>query len=100
MAALFAVGVMSIGWMVFVAALIATEKLLPWKAIANRGVALLLVALGLAVAFVPDQVPGLTMPDSAQARQSMMRMNGGPMSKQAGSMQKQRGVMKKSKGSR
>ena len=32
MAALFALGVMSVGWMVFIAALIAIEKLLPWKA--------------------------------------------------------------------
>ena len=39
MAALFAVGVMSVGWMAFIAALIAAEKLLPWRAIANRGIA-------------------------------------------------------------
>src|SRR5258707_1197299 len=39
MAALFALGVMSIGWMVFVAALIAIEKLLPWKDSANRAIA-------------------------------------------------------------
>jgi predicted metal-binding membrane protein len=95
MAALFAVGVMSIGWMVFVAALIATEKLLPWKGVANRGIALLLVILGLAVAFVPDRVPGLTLPDSAQARQSMMRMNGGSTKKQGDSMGKQAGAKDK-----
>jgi predicted metal-binding membrane protein len=65
MASLFALGVMSVGWMVFVAALIAVEKLLPWKAVANRGIAVLLLGLGLAVAIVPDQVPGLTMPDEA-----------------------------------
>jgi len=59
MAVLFAVGVMSIGWMAFVAALIAVEKLLPWRRVANLGVAGLLLALGLAVAFFPDQVPGL-----------------------------------------
>ena len=74
MAALFALGVMSIGWMVLIAALIATEKLLPWKAVANRGIAVLLIALGLAVAFVPDRVPGLTQPDSAQAAQAMDAM--------------------------
>jgi predicted metal-binding membrane protein len=67
MAALFALGVMSVGWMAFVAALIATEKLLPWKAVANRGIAALLVVLGLAVAFVPEDVPGFTEPNSAQA---------------------------------
>jgi hypothetical protein len=79
MAALFALGVMSVGWMVFVAALIATEKLLPWKAIANRGIAVLLLTLGVAVAFVPGQVPGLTLPDSSEAREAMMRMDGGSM---------------------
>jgi len=53
---------MSVGWMVFVAALIATEKLLPWKAVANRSIAILLAVLGLAVAFAPEHVPGLTVP--------------------------------------
>ena len=62
MAALFALGVMSVGWMAFVAALIATEKLLPWKAAANRGVALVLLSLGIAVALAPEGVPGLTIP--------------------------------------
>jgi predicted metal-binding membrane protein len=62
MASLFALGVMSVGWMVFVAALIAVEKLLPWKTIANRGIAVLLLSLGFAVALVPERVPGLTIP--------------------------------------
>jgi predicted metal-binding membrane protein len=81
MAALFALGVMSIGWMAFVAALIAIEKLLPWKAFANRGVALLLVALGIAVAFAPGRVPGLTLPGSPQVTRAMhaMGMHGGAM---------------------
>jgi hypothetical protein len=74
MAALFALGVMSVGWMAFVAALIAVEKLLPWKAVANRGVAVLLAVLGIAVAFAPENVPGLTLPDSSQAHEAMMRM--------------------------
>jgi predicted metal-binding membrane protein len=29
---------MSVGWMVLVAALIATEKLLPWRTVATRGI--------------------------------------------------------------
>jgi len=66
--------VMSLGWMVFIAALIATEKLLPWKAIANRGIAVLLVTLGIAVAFVPERVPGLTLPDSPEAMRAMEAM--------------------------
>ena len=68
MAALFALGVMSIGWMAFIAALIAIEKLLPWKDVANRGIAVLLLVLGLAVAFAPEDVPGLTQPGSPEAQ--------------------------------
>jgi predicted metal-binding membrane protein len=74
MAALFALGVMSLGWMAFVAALIAVEKLLPWKLVANRGVAVVLAVLGIAVAFAPESVPGLTVPDSSQAHEAMMQM--------------------------
>ena len=74
MAALFALGVMSIGWMAFIAALIAIEKLLPWQALANRGIAVMLLVLGLAVAFTPGDVPGLTLPNSAEARQAMESM--------------------------
>jgi predicted metal-binding membrane protein len=84
MVALFALGVMSIGWMAFIAALIAIEKLLPWKAVANRGIAVLLLVLGLAVAFVPEDVPGLTVPGSAEASEAMeaMGMEDGEMSEQ------------------
>jgi predicted metal-binding membrane protein len=74
MAALFALGVMSIGWMAFVAALIATEKLFPWKAVANRGIAVLLAVLGIMVAFAPEDVPGLTLPDSPEAAAAMEAM--------------------------
>ncbi len=63
MAALFAVGLMSLGWMALIAAFIAGEKLLPWPAAARRTAALLLLALGLGVAFVPADVPGFTEPD-------------------------------------
>ena len=74
MAALFALGVMSLGWMAFIAALIAIEKMLPWRAVANRGIAVLLLALGLGVAFTPSDVPGLTLPNSAEAHQAMESM--------------------------
>lgn len=60
MAALFAVGVMSLGWMALIAAFIAGEKLLPWAAAARRTVAVLLLAVGLGVAFAPAAVPGFT----------------------------------------
>jgi predicted metal-binding membrane protein len=62
MATLFAVGVMSVGWMLFVAALIAVEKMAPWKRLVNRSIAALLVALGLGIAIAPAHVPGLTLP--------------------------------------
>jgi predicted metal-binding membrane protein len=71
MAALFALGVMSIAWMAFIAALIAAERLLPWKAPAVRAIAVILAVLGIAVAFAPDSVPGLTIPDSSEAMPSM-----------------------------
>ena len=74
MAALFALGVMSIGWMAFVAALIAAERLLPSRLMAQRAIAVVLAVLGLAVAFAPGQVPGLTLPDSQDAAgMTMMR---------------------------
>jgi predicted metal-binding membrane protein len=79
MAALFALGVMSLGWMALIAALIALEKLLPWKAIANRGIAIGLLVLGLGVAFAPQSVPGLTVPGSPEAMRAMRSMDGGAM---------------------
>jgi len=72
MATLFALGLMSITWMVVIAAVIAVEKLLPWKRGANLGVALLLIVLALGVALVPDHVPWLTIPADAE-----MPMDGG-----------------------
>jgi hypothetical protein len=74
MAALFALGVMSLGWMAFIAALIAIEKLVPWRVAANRGIAVLLAVLGLGVAFAPESVPGLTLPDSPEAMRAMQSM--------------------------
>ena len=74
MAALFAVGVMNVTWMVFIATLIATEKLLPWRAIANRGIAALLAVLAIAIAFTPGDVPSLTIPGSPEAMGAMEAM--------------------------
>jgi predicted metal-binding membrane protein len=50
MASLFALGIMSLGWMAFVAALIALEKTLPWERVATAGAAAILLALGGALA--------------------------------------------------
>jgi predicted metal-binding membrane protein len=81
MAALFALGVMSLTWMVAIAGLIAVEKLLPWKELANRLVALTLLALALGVSLAPHDVPGLTLPGSSAAAKAMSTMSGehGPM---------------------
>jgi len=62
MASLFALGVMSVAWMAFVAALIALEKTLPWGRLATYGTAAILVTLGLLGVVVPDAVPGQTIP--------------------------------------
>jgi predicted metal-binding membrane protein len=64
MAALFALGVMSIAWMVLIAVLIAFEKLLPWEVIPSGATAVLMVVLGIAVILFPGEVPGLTIPMS------------------------------------
>jgi predicted metal-binding membrane protein len=47
MASLFALGVMSVTWMAFVAGLIAIEKLLPWRRVATYGTASILLVLGV-----------------------------------------------------
>ena len=74
MAALFALGVMSVGWMVFVAAIIAVEKLVPWRRVATHAVTVTLLTLGVGVALVPARVPGLTLPTSAAARHATKSM--------------------------
>jgi len=76
MATLFALGVMSLVWMVLVAGLIAAEKMLPLKAVANRLVTAVLVALALAVALAPGETPALTQPGSPAAHEAEMRMMG------------------------
>ena len=74
MAALFALGAMSIAWMALIALLIAVEKLLPWRAAASYGVTVVLLVLAIGVAAVPDRVPGLTIPTDASAMGGMEEM--------------------------
>jgi predicted metal-binding membrane protein len=62
MASLFALGVMSLAWMAFVAALIALEKTLPWGRAATYATALVLLVLGVVLLAAPDAIPGLTLP--------------------------------------
>jgi len=62
MAVLFALGVMSLVWMVVVGAVIFAEKVLPHGIRLSGVVAVALLALGIWVAFSPSTVPGLTEP--------------------------------------
>ena len=64
MASLFALGVMSLAWMAFVAALIALEKTLPWGRVVDLRDRALLLVLGVVLIAAPDAVPGLTVPGS------------------------------------
>lgn len=61
MTALFALGVMSVGWMALIGAFIAGEKMLPWRRLANRSVAAALGVIALGVALVPAAATGMGM---------------------------------------
>jgi predicted metal-binding membrane protein len=74
MAALFALGVMSIAWMAFVAALIAVEKTLPWARVATYGTAAILLVLGVMLLAAPHAVPWLTIPGGGGGSMSGMNM--------------------------
>jgi predicted metal-binding membrane protein len=71
MAALFALGVMSLAWMALVGAFVLLEKVLPWERVATWGTAAVLVALAVALLAIPGSVPGLTVPDSHGAMPAM-----------------------------
>jgi predicted metal-binding membrane protein len=72
MAALFALGVMSLTWMAVVAAMIALEKTVPWGRAVTWGTAAVLLVLATAVVAVPRDVPGLVVPSGAHhAMQAM-----------------------------
>jgi predicted metal-binding membrane protein len=62
MASLFALGIMSVAWMAFVAGLIAAEKILPWRRVATYGTATILLGLGLLLLAAPAAIPALTIP--------------------------------------
>jgi predicted metal-binding membrane protein len=72
MAALFALGVMSLFWMVVVAGVILAEKVIPHGVRVSRVVAVALVVLGIWVAASPSSVPGLTEPDQAPSMRMEM----------------------------
>jgi predicted metal-binding membrane protein len=70
MAALFALGVMSLVWMAVVAALIAAEKTIPWRRSVVWGTTAILLVLAVMVAAAPHAVPGLVIPASASTGMS------------------------------
>ena len=71
MAALFALGAMSVAWMVLISALIAAERLLPWRMLATSCVASVLAVIAIGVAAAPASVPALAIPGSPAATRPM-----------------------------
>jgi predicted metal-binding membrane protein len=72
MASLFALGIMSIVWMAFVAGLIAIEKTVPWRAAAIYGTAAILLCLGILLLAAPDAIPALTIPGHSMPKMGSM----------------------------
>jgi predicted metal-binding membrane protein len=62
MAALFALGVMSLEWMALVAVIVTAEKTLPARRLVTYGTAAVLLALGVLLLADPSAIPGLTIP--------------------------------------
>ncbi len=74
MAALFALGVMSLTWMALIAGLVALEKVGPWGRAAKVATAGCLVVLALAILVVPHDVPGFVVPGSPSSMTTMKAM--------------------------
>jgi predicted metal-binding membrane protein len=74
MAALFALGVMSLTWMALIAALVALEKVGPWGRMAKLATAGVLVVLAVAMLAVPHEVPGFVVPGSPSSMHGMKAM--------------------------
>jgi predicted metal-binding membrane protein len=73
MAALFALGVMSLAWTALVAALIALEKMLPYGRAVTWGTAAVLLALAIMLVAAPHAVPELAVPGGAQGSADAMK---------------------------
>jgi predicted metal-binding membrane protein len=56
---LVAVGVMSVAWMIVIAAFAVGQKLLPANAAVDVPLALAIVGLGVLIVIAPSSVPGL-----------------------------------------
>ena len=86
MVILFALGVMSLVWMVGVAVLIFAQKVAPYGERLSRVLAVAFVAAGIWIAASPGSVPGLTQPNSPAADQARMRMMHVPPPARSGNM--------------
>ena len=62
MVMLVALGVMSVTWMLVIAALVFVQKLLPARAAVDVPLALAIIALGIVIMAAPGAVPGLMPP--------------------------------------
>ena len=62
MAMLVVLGVMSVGWMAVITAVVTAQKLLPPRAALDVALALAIVAFGVLTIVDPSSVPGLTPP--------------------------------------
>jgi predicted metal-binding membrane protein len=76
MVVLFALGAMSLTWMIMVTLLISAEKLLPWRGRGVAFVAAVLSVLAVWVLVAPGDLPGLTIPGSSSAMRAMQAMGG------------------------
>ena len=77
MAALFALGVMSLTWMALIAGLVALEKLGPWGRPAKRATAGVLAVLAVAILALPHEVPGFVVPGLPGSMHAMKAMGAG-----------------------
>jgi hypothetical protein len=105
MVGLFALGAMSITWMIVITLLIGLEKLLTHRLLGTSAVAAVLAALAVGVAAFPHHVPGLTIPGSPAAMRAMDAMGGstqsmnGSIHRMGGSMHRMGGSMHRMGGS-
>jgi predicted metal-binding membrane protein len=71
MAALFALGVMSLTWMALIAGLVVLEKVGPWGRAAKVATAGVLVVLAAAILAAPHELPGFVVPGSPGSMHAM-----------------------------
>ncbi|HWF32443.1 MAG TPA: DUF2182 domain-containing protein [Solirubrobacteraceae bacterium] len=77
MAALFALGVMSLACMGLVTALVAVEKAGPWARGARLATSAILIVLAGGILLVPHEIPGFVVPGSRDLPHATMTMSRG-----------------------